>query len=158
MLCFFQKTHQCKNSFVLRPQEPKQYIFGYFFDSNNARKLRFFVFLQFHVRNQMTSSFYLKWTEFTRNCKFCSNCGSPGTQLNWNKFTISCEFCPLQEKWWCHVFSSIKLEEYMEPERSGIIQVKVVTKNILLGSLGTHFMHLRVKVFWSERLFNISDK
>ena len=40
-----------------------------------------------------------------------------------------------------HMFSNIKMEEYMELELSG----KMVTKNIVLGYLGTHFMHMRVK-------------
>ena len=35
------------------------------------------------------------------------------------------------------MFSSMKKEEYMESELSGIFQVKMVTKNIVLGSLGT---------------------
>ena len=60
------------------------------------------------------------------------------------KFTISCEFGSVQVKW-LYMFSSIKLEEYVESELSGIFWVKVVTKNIVLGSLGTHFMHMRVK-------------
>ena len=47
------------------------------------------------------------------------------------KFTISCEFGPLRVKWWYHMFSSIKIEEYMESELSGIFQVKLFTKNIL---------------------------
>ena len=81
-LCIFlQKlTSQGKNSLVLSLKEPKQYIFDDFFYSYNARKLWFNVFLLFHVRKHMTSSFYLKWTEFPRNCEFCSNCGSPGTR------------------------------------------------------------------------------
>ena len=44
------------------------------------------------------------------------------------------------------MFSSIKMEEYMESEPSGIFCVKVVTKNIVLGFLGSHFMHMRVKL------------
>ena len=43
------------------------------------------------------------------------------------------------------MFCSIKLEEYVESELSGIFWIKVVTKKIVLGSLGTHFMHMRVK-------------
>ena len=43
------------------------------------------------------------------------------------------------------MFSNIKINEYMEFELSGVFWVNVVTKNIVLGSLGTHFMHLRVK-------------
>ena len=61
------------------------------------------------------------------------------------KFTISCEFSPLRVKWWYHMFSSIKMEEYMESELSGIFQLKLVTKNIVRGSPGTQFMHMRVK-------------
>ena len=72
--------------------------------------------------------------------------GSRGLQLNWNKFTISCEFDPLQGKWWHHILSSINREEYMEPELSGIFWVKMVAKNIVLGSPGTHFVHMRVKI------------
>ena len=33
----------------------------------------------------------------------------------------------------------------MEPELSGIFRVKLVTKNIVRGSPGTQFMHMRVK-------------
>ena len=32
----------------------------------------------------------------------------------------------------------------MEPELSGIFWVKMVAKNIVLGSPGTHFMHMKV--------------
>ena len=35
------------------------------------------------------------------------------------------------------MFSSMKNEGYKESELSGIFQVKVVTKNIVFGSLGT---------------------
>ena len=42
------------------------------------------------------------------------------------------------------MFPSIKMEEYMEPELSGIFWVKMVAKNMVLGSPGTHFMHKRV--------------
>ena len=35
------------------------------------------------------------------------------------------------------MFSSMKKEEYKESELSGIFQVKVVTTNIVFGSLGT---------------------
>ena len=37
------------------------------------------------------------------------------------------------------------MEEYMESELSGIFRVKLVTKNIVRGSPGTQFMHMRVK-------------
>ena len=37
------------------------------------------------------------------------------------------------------------MEEYMESELSGIFRVKLVTKNIVRGSPGTQFMHMRFK-------------
>ena len=42
------------------------------------------------------------------------------------------------------MFSGIKMEEYMKPERSDIFWAKMVAKNILLGSPGTHFMNMRL--------------
>ena len=78
----WKETSQYKNSLVLGPWGPKQYIFNDYFYSNHVRKLRFHLFLLFHVRKRMTSSFYLKWTEFTRNCELYSNCGCQTTKLN----------------------------------------------------------------------------
>ena len=40
---------------------------------------------------------------------------------------------------------SIIMGEYMKPELSGLFLAKMVTKNKVLGSPGTHFMHMRVK-------------
>ena len=37
------------------------------------------------------------------------------------------------------------MEEYMESELAGIFPVKVVAKNIMRGSPGIQFMHMRVK-------------
>ena len=58
---------------------------------------------------------------------------------NWitTKFEISFEFSPLQVKWWYHIFSGIKMEEFIESEHSGIFRVELVTKNVVLGSSGT---------------------
>ena len=44
------------------------------------------------------------------------------------------------------MFSGIKMEEFMESEHSGIFQAELVTKNVVLGLSGTHFLHMRVKV------------
>ena len=52
------------------PRRRKHYIFGNQFYSKNARRLRFQVFIHFNARKHMLSSFYLKWIEFIRNCKF----------------------------------------------------------------------------------------
>ena len=42
------------------------------------------------------------------------------------------------------MFPGIKMEEFMESENSGIFRVKLITKNVVLGSSGTHFMDMRV--------------
>ena len=67
---------------------------------------------------------------------FVAIVGPWGLELNWNKFTISCEFDPFQVKWWYHMFSIIKMEEYMEPMLSGFFWVKMISRNIVLGSPG----------------------
>ena len=147
-ICFFlqNETSHWKNNLALGPQGPKQYIFEDHCYSKNAKKLRFHVFPLFHVWKHMTSSFYLKWTEFKKIVDFVPIVGPHGPKLNWNKFIISCKYNPLQVKWWYHMFSSIKMEEYMESELFGFFWVKMVAKNIVLGSPGTHFMHMRVIV------------
>ena len=42
------------------------------------------------------------------------------------------------------MFTSIKMEDNMEFELSGIFRVYVETKNIVLRSLGKFFMHMMV--------------
>ena len=46
------------------------------------------------------------------------------------------------------------MEEFMEFELSGIFPVKLVTKNIVCGSPGTQFMHVRVK---GKEIFKFKD-
>ena len=67
--------HQLKSGFnphmhKMGPRRPKHYIFGNQFNSKNARGISFNVLFHFNARKHMISSFYLKWTEFIRNCKF----------------------------------------------------------------------------------------
>ena len=140
-ICFFlqKETSHCKKSLALGPHGPKNYIFSNHFYSKNDKKLRFHVFLLFHVRKHIRSSFYLKWTEFTRNFEFCSNCGSQRTQIKLEQI--------YNFLWGYHMFSSIKMEDYMKPELSGIFWVKMVAKNIVLGSPRTHFVHMRLSLF-----------
>ena len=71
---------------------------------------------------------------------------SPRGPTNGKKTHNLREFGPLQVKWWYHMFSSIKREEYVEFEISGIFWVKLVAKNIVLGSLVT--LHQAVLVVW----------
>ena len=113
---------------ALDPQGPKHYIFGDYFYSRNARKLRFRVSFLFHTRNYMISSFY-------------SNCVSKNRNIS----TIFCEFGPLQVKWWHYISASIKMRKYMESELSVIFWVKPVAKNLVLRSPRTHFIYMRVK-------------
>ena len=42
----------------------------------------------------------------------------------------------------------------MESELSGIFRVKLVTKNIVRGSPGTQFMHMRVNIRFLKFTFN----
>ena len=104
-----------------------------------ARKLKFHVFLIFYARKHMVSSFYLKWTKFTRNCEFFPFVAPWGPKLNWNKFTISYEFSPLLVKWWYHMFSSNVMEEYMESEVSGIFLSKTGRQKYTVWVLGDPF-------------------
>ena len=128
----------------MSPQRHKHYICVDRFYSKNARKLKFHVFLNFNVRKYMISLF-VRISSFDiisgRNSQEIGNfyqfiLGSQGLTIG-TKFTISCEFSRLQVKWWYHMFSSMKKEECVEFEPSGIFQVKVVTEDIVLGSLGT---------------------
>lgn len=59
--------------------------------------------------------------------------------------TISGEFRPFQVILSNHMFFSMKMEEYMESEFPGIFRVELIPKIIVLGSLGTHFRHMRFK-------------
>ena len=52
------------------------------------------------------------------------------------------------------MFSSIKVEEYMEPDLSDIFWVNMIAKNKVLGSTGTHFMHMRVKLVYFSKCFD----
>ena len=143
---FLQKdTSHCKSSLALGLQGLRQDIFCDHIYSINVRKLRFHVFLLFHVRKHM-APFYLKWTEFTTDCEFYSNFGSPETHTKLER---------THDFWWIRYTSgkviilyvfSIKMEKYMESELSDIFWVKMVTKNKVFGSTRTYFMHMRVNV------------
>ena len=81
-VCMFlqKEISHCQNSLAFGPQGPKQYLFGKHFYSKYARKLRFHLFLTFHVIKHMTTSFYLKRTKLTKNhdshltCKVVHKC------------------------------------------------------------------------------------
>ena len=82
---------------------------------------------------------YFTWSgrnsqEIVNLFQFSSGPSGPTSRI---AFTISCEFGPLQVKWWYHMFSNVNKKEYMQSELSDIFRVKVVAKNILLGSLAT---------------------
>ena len=50
------------------------------------------------------------------------------------KLTTSCEFGPLQVKLQYHMFSTMKMEEYLESKVSSIFRLKLVAKNVVLSS------------------------
>ena len=62
---------------------------------------------------------------------------------------------PWGPKLWYYKFSFMKMEEYMESEFSGILQVKLIVKNMILGSSCTDFIYMKVKMIFkhSERCF-----
>ena len=138
-VCFFKKRyHTAKRAWCWFPRDPSTICL------KNARKLKFHVFLLSYARKHMISSFYLKWTKFTKNCEFFSICGSPGT---WTKLEEIHNFLLIRStscKMAIHMFSSIKMEEYMESELSSIFRAIVVAKNIVLGSSDTHFIILYI--------------
>ena len=57
---------------------------------------------------------------------------------------MSWEIHPLHVKLWYHLFSSTKMEKYIESEHPDIFRSKLV-KNIALVSMGIHFMQIMVK-------------
>ena len=119
------------------PQGPKHYIFGDHFYSTIARKIRFYLFLHFSARKYTISLFYLKWTKFPRDCDILPvQFGSPGTH-SWNKTHNILWIQTTSGKMMNHIFLSKKKEKYVESELSGIFRVKVLTKNMVFGSLGT---------------------
>ena len=60
---------------------------------------------------------------------------SPRGPIIGTKYTISCEFGLHKLKLQNHLFSSMKIEEYIEPELSCAFRVKLVAKNITELSL-----------------------
>ena len=106
------------------PRGPKHYILGDSFFSKNARKLRFYVFL--HVNARKHDIIIL-----------------PEVDQIHKKLWI---FSNLVQVHWDPHLEQNSQEEYMESELPGIIQVNVVAKNILLGSLGTQ--HQAVFAMW----------
>ena len=74
--------------------------------------------------------------------------GPRGPELNWNKFTISCEFGPLQEKWWCHMSSSIKMEKYMGLSVLAFFEQKWSPKIYCLGPYGPILCISGLKCVW----------
>ena len=141
--CYYIYIYKWKTTWRWVSRDPSSIFLGTTFTRKMSESSDYMCSFFFILEN-MTSSFYLKWTEFTRNCEFYSILWIL-PKLNWNKFTISCEFGPLQVKWWYYKFSSIKIKEYMEPEVSGIFWAKMIAKNKVLGFTRTHFTHMRVE-------------
>ena len=77
---FLQKGTSLEKQLGVESPGTQAVYYGDYFYSNNGKKLKFRVFLLFHVRKHMISSFCLKWTEFTRNYEFSSNCGHSETR------------------------------------------------------------------------------
>ena len=100
-ICMFlqKQTSHCKYTFALGPQWPPKNISGDHFYSENARKLRFHVFLLFLVRKHMIFLVrrYYHFTWSRPNSQEILNF-VPIVELNLTKFTIFCQFDLLQAK------------------------------------------------------------
>ena len=100
--------------------------------SKNLRKLRFLSF--FHLYLEKTYEIInFTWSGLNSQdivilVPFIY--GSSGIQNTLEKnYTTSYEFSPPQVKLWYHVFSSMKMEEYMESKLSCNFRAKLVVKN-----------------------------
>ena len=81
-ICMFlqKETSHCRRARRWVPRDPSTIFLMITFtrkmvESSNSMYSSFF-----YARKHMISSFYLRWTEFTRNSEFFSICGSPGTR------------------------------------------------------------------------------
>ena len=117
------KLHFLCSVHVMDPWRSRNCVFGEQSYSKNARKLRFHVFLPFYDGKHMIPWFYLKWTELARNCELCSNLVQVPRDP-WLK-----QYSQLRYR----MFSSTKMEEYMESELSGIFRATLVPKYIVFG-------------------------
>ena len=75
----------------------------------------------------------------TRKKLNCNSFVSPGTPLKLEQIHNLLWVWCTSGKMMISYVSSIKMEEHMELELPGIFWVKMVAKNIVLGSPGTHF-------------------
>ena len=150
---FFKKRHHiAKTGWRWIPRDPSSIFLATTFTRKMSGSSHSMYSSYFMLENTGHHPFTWSGPNSQEIVNFVPILGPRGPELNWNKFTISCEFDPRQVKWWYHMFSSIKMEEYMEPELSGLFWVKRVAKNIVLGSPGIHFMHMRVKNTSAELL------
>ena len=113
-ICIFlqKETSHCKNSLSLGAQGRKHYIF---FTRKMPESLDSMYSSFFMLENIWHHYFNRSGPNSKEIVNFVPILGPQEQKLNWNKFTTSSEFGPLQVKWWYHMFSSIKIEEYMEP-------------------------------------------
>ena len=119
-------------------REPKHHFWQTFL---LARHLRFHLFFVFLAKERIT---YFTWSGvnwirkifwFLFLFRF-----TPREPITGPKITISCEFSPFHVKLWCHMFSSMKMEEYMESKlrrNFWCLTTSLVVKNIVLGFLWT---------------------
>ena len=119
------------------PQGPKHYVFGDHFCSKNARKLRFYVYLHFNARKHMILSFYLMWTEFTRNCEFAPIQFDQQLEQN-SQFLVNSLHFRQNDVMFCNM----KQEEYMNLSFL-LLEQKQFPKIYCLGTWGPN-----TKLFW----------
>ena len=142
------------------PQGPKYNNFWDQFYPENARKFRFHVFLHFHTKKHMIWWYYLKWSEFTRNCDCCFNLmGFPWTH-KWNEIHNFLWIRPTLGKNMVSNIFSMKMGGILKSELSAIFQLKLFAKNIVFGLrenqhrfvFAVWCLILKKKTFWANLL------
>ena len=156
-ICFFKKWHHiAKTAWCWVPRDPRSIFLATTFAGIISRSSDSMYFSYFMLENIWQDHLPEVDENSQEIVNFVPIVGPLVPELNWNKFTISWEFGPVQVKWY-HLFSGIKMEEYMEPELSDIIFKKMVVKNVVFGSPGNHFMLMRVKAIIYLLLYNLHD-
>ena len=124
-VCFFKKRHHIATiAWCWIPRDASSIFLATIFTRKVPRSSDSMYSFYFLLENIWHPYFTWSRPNSQEIMNFAPIVGSRGPELNWNKFKISCEFDPLDIRWWYHMFSSIKMEEYMEPELSGFFLSK----------------------------------
>ena len=139
-VCFFKKRHHiAKTAWRWVPRDPSTIFLAINFTQKMPESSASMYSSCFMRENIWSYNFTWSGPNSQEIESFFPFVSPRGPELTWNKFTFFCEFGTLQVKWWYHVFSSIKVHEYMKSELSGIFWAKLVAKNIVRVNMHYNF-------------------